>query len=148
MKKLFYLVLPIIMLTFSGCSSDSSSGSEDTYLKFKLNGQQYNFEPETVTSMKILIDGFNSPGDDFVRLALWMPLDLTEGTHPIEISNGSDLEVYSANLDKGDITVDGVGSITITESDGEYLKGTFSFTATDEDGNDYTITEGSFRSLK
>lgn len=152
MKKIACLFLALITLSFSACSSDSSSDgnqTDDLYLKFTYNGQQYDFEPETITSLQKLIAGDQEVNSVFTRLSLWMPVTPTVGSHPVTDDTPTDANIgtlHNAELWVGDNTYTGTsGTIVITELDAEYVKGTFTFTGTTDTGATVSITNGSFR---
>src|SRR5690606_2882318 len=120
---------------------DSSSSSEDDnslYVRFTANGQQYNFEAETITSLQRLVMGDEDVNDVYTRISLWMPVTPTTGNHTItdDLPSDDNLEtLYNAELWIGDATYTGtVGTLTITDLSEEYVKGTFTFTGEDENG--------------
>jgi hypothetical protein len=155
MKKLSYIFFVLFSLSFVACSSDdNSSGGEDDnlYIKFTLNGQQYNFEPETITSLQRLIMGDEDVNDVYTRISLWMPVTSTTGSHVITDDTPTDenLDIlYNAELWVGDATYTATsGTLVITELNDDYVKGTFSFTGEDENGVTISVTNGSFRAYR
>lgn len=155
MNKIAGVFLALISICFSSCSSDSSSNgnqSDTLYLKFTYNGQQYDFEPETITSLQKLIAGDQEVNTVFTRLSLWMPVTPTLGTHTITDDTPTDANIgtlHNSELWVGDDTYVGTsGTIVITELDSEYVKGTFSFTGTMDTGLTVAITNGSFRASR
>ena len=150
MKKLARIAFVLVAIMGMSCSSDDDAGSssDEMYLRWTQGGTSYDIEdPATVSSLSTVITASQGTDASMRMLSLWMPNNATVGTHPIVHSNGSQIDVYSANLSIGsDVMVDSAsGTITITSIDDEYIKGTFSFTGTDADGLPYTITNGSFR---
>ncbi|WP_136668685.1 DUF6252 family protein [Flavobacterium sp. H122] len=150
MKKIIGL-LAIFTLILSGCSSDGdgSDNNSSTYIKFKVNGQSYNYEPETIVSLKTLVDGYTGNGNTLKRISLWMPNEVATGTYPIT-DTPSDVETYNASYSsEGEsIYIDGTsGTITITSVTDDYIKGTFSFSG-DNEGATVNITNGEFKADK
>jgi hypothetical protein len=154
MKKLSYLLLVLISMSFLACSSDDNSSNSDAelYLKFSLNGVQYDFEPETLTSMQILIRGDQQVGGVYNSISLWMPTAPAVGSHPITDAFPSDANIatlYNANVWVGSEIVDASsGTMVITEVGEDFVEGTFSFSGTNNNGTTATVTNGSFRALK
>jgi hypothetical protein len=151
MKKLVTLVLVVIATTFAGCSSDDGGGStqDGLYLKFTYEGQQYNFEPETLTSLQKLIMGMEDVNDIQTRLSLWMPENPTTGTFNITDDTVTDANLntlHNAILYVGDATYDGItGTMVITSVTDQYVIGTFSFSAVNANGVTVEVTSGSFK---
>lgn len=147
----FVLLAVVAILTFS-CSSSDTSGSDSTYIRFKVNGvDQINLvEPGTITTMMASISASEDLGTDIRSIFFTIPVDVTTGSHSITDASGSDLTAYSVNYSFGNIYVTGTsGTFTVTSIGSEYMEGTFSFTGVDSDtGETYTITEGSFRVYK
>lgn len=157
MKKLSFLLFAFISISFLGCSSDDDSptpeeGNPDTslYLRFTLNGTEYDFEPETLTSQRTLILGNETVNEVYSRISLWMPNEPSLGTHEISDDFPSEANLttlYSADVWIGEEVIDASsGTLVITELSDDYVKGTFSFTGTNEEGTTATVTNGSFRS--
>ncbi len=154
MKKLSYLLLVLFSLSFVACSSDDNSsgngGNQDDelYIRFTVNGQTYDFEPSTLTSLSKHIMGVDDFNDVNTRISLWMPLNPTLGSHAItdDFPSEDNPDVYNAEVWLGDDIIEGTsGTLIITEIDEEYIKGTFNFSGTNEDGQTVTVTNGSFR---
>lgn len=156
MKKLSYLFLVLFSLSFIACSSDDNSsgdGGEDSlYIKYTVNGVNYDFEPATITSLQKLIMGKQEINSVYNRISLWMPVTPTVGSHAItdETPNDTNLEtLHNAELWVGDATYTAIsGTLVVTEMDNEYLKGTFTFTGEDENGATVSVTNGSFRAYR
>lgn len=157
MKKLSFLFFALITISLMGCSSDDDSsggGNQDNtfYLRYTLNGVNYDFEPETLTSLRTLILGSGTVNSDFSRISLWMPNGATVGTHQITDDFVSDDNVdtlYSADVWIGDEVIDASsGTLVITELGADYVKGTFSFTGTNDEGTTATVTNGTFRAIR
>lgn len=157
MKKLSFLFFALITISLMGCSSDDDSsggGNQDNtfYLRYTLNGVNYDFEPETLTSLRTLIFGSGTVNNDFSRISLWLPNEPTIGSHEITGEFVSDENVdtlYSADVWIADEVIDATsGTLVITELGDGYVKGTFSFTATNDEGTTATITNGTFRAIR
>lgn len=154
MKKLSYLFLVLFSISFIACSSDSSSSSngDQLYIKFTVNGVNYDLEPETITSLQKLISGSQEVNTIFTRLSLWMPVMPTVGSHAITDDAPSDSNIatlHNADLWVGDDTYTATtGTLVVTEIDNEYIKGTFTFTGDDGNGVMVTVTNGSFRATR
>lgn len=154
MKKLSFLFLVLFSLSFVACSSDDSSGSSDSelYLKFTVNGVNYDFEPETLTSLQKMIMGQQDINNVTTRLSLWMPVTPIVGSHAITDDTPTDANIatlHNAAFYVGDDTYDAIsGTLVVTEMDSEYLKGTFTFTGEDENGATVSVTNGSFRAYR
>lgn len=159
MKKLSCLLLVLFSLSFISCSSDDATPIDDInnpddtlYIKYTLNGQQYEFEPETLTSLQILVRGDGEVAGVYNSISLWMPTSPAIGSHPITDAFPTDANIatlYNANVWVGSEIVDAAtGTMVITEVSEEYVKGTFSFSGTNDNGTTATVTNGSFRALK
>jgi len=151
MKKLVSLFLVLLTVSFVSCSKDDSpndDAQDELYLKFTYNGQQYNFNPETITSLQKAVSGQQETNSIITRLVLWMPVDPSIGNHPItdETPTDTNLEtLYNAELWVGDATFIAMsGTLVITEKNDEFIKGTFSFSGEDENGNVGVISDGTF----
>lgn len=153
MKKLSYVFFVLISLCVISCSSDdNSSNGDDLFIKFTANGTEYNFEPATLTSLSRLIMGDREINDVYTRISLWMPVTPVLGSHDITDDFPSDSNIdtlYNANFWLGDDTYEATsGTFTLTQVSSEYLSGTFSFTATNDEGTTIEITNGSFRAFR
>ena len=157
MKKLSYLFLVLFSLSFIACSSDDDSsgdggGDNSLYIKYTVNGVNYEFEPATITSLQKLIMGEQEINSVYNRISLWMPVTPTVGSHAItdETPNDTNLEtLHNAELWVGDATYTATsGTLVITELNDDYVKGTFTFTGEDENGVTISVTNGSFRAYR
>ena len=150
MKKLVTLLLVVIATSLIGCSSDDSGESieEGFFLKFTYNGEQYSFDPQTGTSLQKVIFGMENVNDVQTRLTLYLPKNPSVGTFEITNDTPTDQNLatlHNAALDLGDVTFEGTsGTLKITSLTEDIIKGTFSFTGTDENGETVTVTNGSF----
>ncbi len=150
MKKVILLaILFVTAVSFTSCSKSSSAEdttpTTDNFIKFKFKNVQYVYEPETVTSLSKLIQGF----DLSRRITIWLPLNYTVGTHQI-VYAPSNLTTYEAKYSENSpaLDFDGTsGTITITAVTSTTIEGTFSFSGT-QGGVNYQITEGSFKAPK
>ncbi|HRE77649.1 MAG TPA: DUF6252 family protein [Flavobacterium sp.] len=109
-------------------------------------------DPATITSDRKLILGDNQGSSDNGKISLWMPADIETGTFTITdaTSTASNLEtLYSADIWMDDEVIDAsTGALVITELDDEYVKGTFSFSGTNDEGTSVTVTNGTFRAYR
>lgn len=154
MKKLSYIIFALFSLILVACSSDDSSSNnnnstDELYLKFTVNGQNYDFEPETLNSLQKLIMGQKETSSIITRLSLWMPSTPTIGSHNITDDTPSDANIttlHNAEFYVGDDTYTATsGTIVITELNSDIVKGTFNFVAEDINGVTVSVTNGSFR---
>ncbi len=155
MKKLSYLFLVLLSLSFVACSSNDSSNDENNntndelYLKFTVNGVNYDFDPETLTSLQKLIMGQKDINNITTRLSLWMPVTPTVGSHSITDDTPTDANLttlHNAAFYVGNNTYEAVnGTLIVTELGSNYVKGTFNFVAEDINGVTVTVSNGSFR---
>jgi hypothetical protein len=156
MKNLFYLFVIVFTVSLSSCSSDddsSATNDEGLYVRFTLNGVQKEYiDPATITSLRKLIVGDNQGSADYERISLWMPAEIGAGTFNITGDTATDenlTTLYSANIWIGEEVIDAsTGTLIITELDDEYVKGTFSFSGTNDEGTSVTVTNGTFRAYK
>ena len=151
MKKISAIILALCLFILSNCSSDDPVPVDETpeiYLKFFANNQQFIFEPETFTSLQKLINGYIFANDSITRVSLWMPVSPSVGTHQLQNVSATTTNIdtlYSASFWlEDDVFVATTGSITISDIDTDYIKGTFSFTGTSSDGATITISNGTF----
>jgi hypothetical protein len=159
MKKLSCVLLVLFSLSFFACSSDDASSDNNTnnpeealYLKFTRNGVQYDFEPETLTSLQILVRGDQEVAGVYSSISLWMPKTPSVGSYPITDAFPNEFNIttlYNANVWVGDEIVDASsGTIVITEVGDNYVEGTFNFSGTNNNETTAIVTDGSFRALK
>lgn len=155
MKKLVALILVLTSITFTSCSKDDSPSEdvqEELFLKFTYDGQNYNFNPATVTSLQKNVTGMQEINSVLNRLDLWMPVNSSTGSYNItdEFPTESNLTtLYNAEFWIGDATyVATSGTLVITAVNDEYITGTFNFTAEDDNGVVVVVTDGSFNAYK
>jgi hypothetical protein len=146
------LVFALILgLGFQSCSSDDDSSSNDeTYIRFSIDGTDYNFTDILTAESGVITlngnngEGFSDPGD--TQLALWMPTVLSDGT--FDVSNSFEAE-YQVSFTSESLAFDfdfaESGTITLTQTSGEFIEGTFTATITNADDTTITITDGEFR---
>lgn len=149
MKKI--LSIAVVLFTLLSCSSDDSkSSSQETYIRFSINGTNYEFNDIiTAESGLITINGNNgagltNPGD--TQLELWIPTALENGT--FAVNDGFDSEYlvsFTSEALNFDFDFAESGSITLTQTTGDYIKGTFTATVTNADNTAITINNGEFK---
>ncbi|RAR50465.1 DUF6252 family protein [Flavobacterium lacus] len=155
MKNLFYLLIAVFTLSLTSCSSDDSSTNNDDelYVRFTLNGEQKEYmDPATITSLRRLILGDDMESAEYERISLWMPVVIETGTFTITSDTPTDANLetlYSANIWMGEEVIDAsTGTLVITDLDAEYVKGTFSFSGTNDEGTTVVVTNGTFRAYR
>jgi len=158
MKKLSYVFVIVFTVLLNACSSDDSgennnnNNNDGLYLKYSMNGKEYSFEPETMTSLQKAISGEGEVDGVQNRITLWMPKEPAIGSHTItdEFPNESNLDVLcNAYVVIDEEIVDATsGTLIITAVDDEYIVGTFSFSGTNDGGTAANVTNGSFRAYK
>lgn len=150
MKKI--LSLTIVLFTLLSCSSDDGDNSitPETFIKFSINGTNYEFtDIITAESGMITINGNNGagltdPGD--TQIALWLPLALENGTFSVEDSFDATHQIsFTSESLNFDFDFAESGSITLSQTTGEYIEGTFTATVTNSDDTTITITNGQFK---
>lgn len=152
--KLIKKVIAVILLvatasltTNCSSSSDGDGGNATFYLKCKINGVQFtSSDPFVINSLAKSLTA-QSDGTAQETVSLFMPLDVAVGTYTIteEPSNVDSFGGSYSNFDTEVSTQDASGTMTITEVTADVIKGTFSFTSPDFDGNTISITNGTFR---
>ena len=149
MKRAATVLLAVFTAITFSCSSDDddNNNNDDSYIAFKVNGIQKEFDTETLTSQSTLILGFEGSGSTYQAVSLWLPNNATVGTHTIVPNNGSQIDVYSAIYNETfDLQAEATtGTLVITSITENFITGTFSFTGTDSEGTTYNITEGEFK---
>jgi len=157
LKKIVFLSFAIGAIVLSSCSSDNSSDDTDTpssqegFMKFKYNEKEYTFsEPALITSGSINIMGSSGIDDNYKKISLWAPLNITTGNHPIVYDLSNLTTTYQATfsfMPEINNTEATSGTINITANDDKKIEGTFNFSGTSK-GKTFTVTEGSFRIIK
>ncbi|PZR19145.1 MAG: hypothetical protein DI539_14990 [Flavobacterium psychrophilum] len=113
----------------------------EQYMKAKVDGQQVNFgtimaAPNMGT---LMLSGTNAASQEFLTLNL--PEDITPGTYALETFS----DYYATYLGfSGTSIPSDSGTITIISHTDGSIKGTFSFSGEDFDGNPHSITNGEF----
>ncbi|WNM17985.1 DUF6252 family protein [Flavobacterium capsici] len=149
-KSMAIVVLAIVATLSVNCSSDSSSSSSDSgfYLKCKINGVQFvSTDPYVINSLSKSITAQSDNENIQETVSLYMPLTVATGTYTIteEPSNVDSYGAGYSNFDTDVSSQEAAGTLTITQVTADVIKGTFSFTSPDFDGNTITVTEGTFR---
>ncbi|CAM1340136.1 hypothetical protein [Tenacibaculum amylolyticum] len=152
--KTLFIALSFVFV-FQSCSSgDGDTPDSGTYIRFTVNGVDYEFvNIITAESNAITLNGNNGPaltdpGD--TGMGIWFPLDIEVGTFEVNsnILNGSPHKISFTSESLGfDFNFANSGTVTVTSVSGDYFEGTFSGTVTVGD-NTATITNGSFRGEK
>ncbi|WP_299337042.1 hypothetical protein [uncultured Psychroserpens sp.] len=154
LKFNFIALFIIAGLGLTSCSSDddNSSTADDTYIRFTIDGTNYNFTNiATAQSLSITLNGnngadFSDPGD--TQISIWLPLALETGTFDVEEGFDSDYQVSFTSDPMGfDFDFANDGTITLTQTTGEYIEGTFTATITNDNSTTITLENGEFRGL-
>lgn len=150
-KSTLIAFLAITTLALQSCSKDDSEneGSSDTYVRFTLDGTDYDFKDiASATSLSLTLTGTEGDIDsgEYSSLGIFLPLAPTEGTYDVTDFFGSGDHKITLTSESLDINFSFAesGSITITSASGEFIEGTFSGIVT-SDNVDFTITNGSFK---
>lgn len=153
----FNLLLLIIALGLfvSSCSSDddnSGSSNPETYIRFSIDGNNYEFtDILTAESGVITLNGNNGegltdPGD--TGLAIWLPLAISNGTHTVEDGFDAEYQISFTSEALGfDFDFAESGNITLTQTTGEFIEGTFTATVNNDDSTTITIENGEFKAF-
>lgn len=106
-----------------------------------INGVATSFVGGGVQNQNLLgISGMNM--NTMLGIGITMPADITVGTHAI---GNTDTDVYITLYGQNIESVESVsGTLTVTAKTANSVKGTFSFTGEDWDGNTYQVTNGQF----
>jgi hypothetical protein len=152
-KKLLSICFLGLVLAFSSCSSDDN-GDPETYIKFKINDTSYLFKNiiSVETNSSLSLNGNNgsgssNPGD--TQIAILIPADFQLGSFEVsgdffanhKIIFSSDPLGFNSNAATN-------GTLNITSTSGEFVKGVFSVTVTNGSGATITLTDGEFKGFK
>ena len=151
--NLLFSLIVILSLGLSSCSSDDDSSGDqnpDTYINFTINGTDYNFtDILTAESGVITLNGNNGSGftdSGDTQIALWMPLTLTNGSFDVEGGFSADYQIsFTSDALSFDFDFAESGTLTLTQTTGEYIEGTFTATVTNDDDTTITIENGEFK---
>ncbi len=153
LTKLFtFLFLMVIALTFTSCSEDDDSNSEDvsTFIRFTIDGTDYDFgNIISAESLSLTLNGNNGegltdPGD--TQISIFLPVEPVEGTFDFQGTFDGDHKLSFSSESLGfDFDFAEDGSITITEISDDFIEGTFTATITSEDDTTINITSGTFK---
>jgi hypothetical protein len=115
---------------------------DNEYVRATVNGTAKNYG---ITSGIVLNESLNVGGtiaDPSESVQLVMDVNTTQGTYPITNNFGG----YRATYQSGStMRIARTGTLTIISNSNGWIKGTFSFTAEDEDGgNSIEVTGGEF----
>ena len=145
-------LIVILALGLSSCSSDDDSSSEnaETYINFTIDGTDYNFTDILTAESGVITlngnngSGFTDPGD--TQIALWMPLTISNGTYNVEGGFSADYQIsFTSDALSFDFDFAESGTLTLTQTSGEYIEGTFTATVTNDDDTTITIENGEFK---
>ena len=157
MKRVKTILVSLVVMIIAGvvlqsCSSDDDAGSSSpsTFIRFTIDGTDYELvNIITAESNSLTLNGnngpnLNDPGD--ARATIWLPLVLENGTFAVEELFTSDHAV-SVTIDALNFDFDFAesGSITLTQTTGGFIVGTFTATITNDTGATIVLENGSFR---
>lgn len=154
-KQPLILVTLFMGLLFISCSSDDDDNNPDsqnpeTYIRFSIDGTNYEFtDVLTAESNVITLNGNNGsgltdPGD--TGIALWLPLTISNGTFNVENSFDAEYQIsFTSESLSFDFDFAESGTITLTQSSGEFIVGTFTATVTNSDNTTITLEDGEFK---
>ncbi|WP_178985196.1 hypothetical protein [Winogradskyella helgolandensis] len=160
MKNLKFKLLSLIVicgLSFTSCSSDDDSSSSgdleaDTFITFTIDSEDYSFvdivsaESNSITFNGNNGEGLSDAGD--TQIALWLPLGITNGSFDVEPGFDAEYQIsFTSESLNFDFDFAESGTITVTQSTGEYVEGTFTATITNDDDTTISIENGEFRAL-
>ncbi|SDS02069.1 hypothetical protein SAMN04515667_1226 [Formosa sp. Hel1_31_208] len=158
MKTLKFNVVALLMvigLSITSCSSDDDNPGiqlPDTFISFTIDGTDYNFiNIATAQSLVITLNGNNGadfldPGD--TQISLWLPIGVENGTFDVEDTFDAEYQVSFTSDPLGfDFDFADSGSMTLTQTTGEYIEGTFTATITNGDNDVITLENGAFKAL-
>jgi hypothetical protein len=113
----------------------------EMYMRANVDGELFNFGlAEGLANPGVLVlSGDNIASHE--NLSVYLPENVTPGTYSLEIftdyyATYADLSGLTINSDSGTVTI-------ISHADG-WIKGTFSFSGEDFDGNQHSVTNGEF----
>lgn len=148
MKKI-YFALALLSLTLSAVSCKKDNNGDDTFFRFKLDGNQFEatglLAYATNFSDYFVIYGVKTENSN-ETCYISLPKGIGTGTHNLDDSDhaayyvNANSEAFSTNWGASS------GSVTIDEIDESHVKGTFQFVAFDAETETIkkTITEGTF----
>lgn len=151
---LVVLVITLFGLTLQSCSSEDELNTEnpETFIRFTVNGTDYEFaDIITAESNSITLNGNNGEGianAGDTRLAVWLPLVLEKGTFELENSFSGTYKIsFTSESLAFDFEFARIGSITLTQTTGEFIEGTFTATVVNSGGTEILITNGVFKAF-
>jgi hypothetical protein len=151
MKTTRQLILSILFLaiTFYSCSSDDDSGQgggETNFMSAKIDGEDFFTDFPlyfSTTEQIIAVSGQNDENTINIQIAIFNYNG--PGTYTIDTNNQN--ENIISIIENGTVWLtdqdNGSGTATFTE-EGNFLKGTFVFTAVNSNQETIIITEGQF----
>lgn len=113
----------------------------EMYMKANVDGEFMNFGlMEGLANPGILVlSGDNIASNE--SLAVYLPENVAPGTYPLEIFT----DYYATYADLTGLTINSEsGTVTVISNANGWIKGTFSFSGEDFDGNEHSVTNGEF----
>ncbi len=147
-------IVCLFFLSLTSCSSDdddATQSSDELYVDFSIDGEEYHLTSVLTAESNVITinanngEGLSDSGD--TSIALWLPIAVENGS--FEVSDGFDaiyqVSFTSEALDFGFDFAES-GTITVTNSAGDYIEGTFSATITNDNDETIVLENGEFRS--
>lgn len=165
MKKIipFIVIISILSFFLPSCNGNDSNPETNYYMKAKIN-DTIDFKSEGYLAQSIFLQVENTisfTGMTSDNRSIAILIDTSDYSGGVATYNEQKVTfMFSIDQNSGGVAyssiLDGQGTLTITEEDGNHVKGTFNFTANLVGGNpqDYnlgqtvTITNGTFNSKK
>lgn len=157
MKNIQIVLLLFTISLFLSCGSDDDTGgSNDTFWKCKLNGQDYESSGLNAYAVDftddIAVYGTGDVANNPNAPTMYISIDgrAEAGVYTLD-SNSETIGFYIPDLSNSNISyttlgANGSGEINVTSNDGNIIEGTFNFVAQDFTTEEIvTVTEGEFR---
>lgn len=150
--KQFGFLLLILLATIVSCSSDDS-GNPETYIKFKVDENNYFFKDIITAEAGVLtLNGNNGQSILDVgttQIVIQMPLNYQLGTFEVSGDFFANHRILFSSLPlnfNGETATNGI--ININSISGGFIVGTFSATVTNNIGMTITLINGEFKGFK
>lgn len=113
----------------------------EMYMRGNVDGELINFGlVEGLANPGVLVlSGHNIASQE--NLSVYLPENVTPGTYSLELFT----EYYATYADLSGLTINSdSGTVTVISNANGWIKGTFSFSGEDFDGNQHSVTNGEF----
>jgi hypothetical protein len=136
MKKVFIFLMAFAAITLSSCSSDDNGGGSSSVVKFKVGGQQKTFKFVTVNDAGggelWVVAAASQAGTEFMSFTAMAEDPSSDSAYDFMYGSLADQYWSEAVI------------VTVTQNTATDMKGTFSGTFANFDGDVVTITDGTF----